>query len=261
MIYNINRQVIAACGGFTMESNNPLLDLYILGQSEKREPRICFLPTASGDNENYIRSFKLSFEDYPCRPFYLQLFNPKISDIEDYLLSMDIIYVGGGNTKSMLAIWREWGVDKILKTAYKKGIILAGVSAGAVCWFEECVTDSVPKKFTVMPCLGILPGSSCVHYNLHGERAQSYNYYLKRELIGGGFAVEDGTAIHFINESFHRAVSSRADAFAYKVQLNDVKEPTEQLIDTEFLGNQEIFNKHIVHIFNTTPDVSNDRNN
>ncbi len=137
------KQIIAlGGGGFSMEPENSLLDKYILQQSMKKNPKICFLATASGDSENYISRFYHFFEKQDCQPSHLSLFNPSTRNIESFLLDKDIIYVGGGNTKNLLVLWKEWGLDTILKKAWEQGIILAGISAGSICWFEEGVTDS-----------------------------------------------------------------------------------------------------------------------
>lgn len=125
------RQIIAlGGGGFSMEPENTLLDRYILNQSGKTSPKICFIPTASGDSENYISRFYQFFEKQECLPSHLSLFRPPTRDLERYLLERDIIYVGGGNTKNLLVLWKEWKIDVILKKAWEQGIVLAGISAG-----------------------------------------------------------------------------------------------------------------------------------
>src|SRR5712692_7684400 len=147
------KQIIAiGGGGFSMEPNNPLLDLYFLQQTRKANPKICFVPTASGDSEDYLFRFYAVFSQYECRPSHLAFFRKPtaatspLTDLEAYLLAQDAIYVGGGNTRSMLAVWREWGLDGILRKAWESGIVLGGISAGAICWFQEGLTDSVPGR-------------------------------------------------------------------------------------------------------------------
>ena len=129
-------------GGFSMEPDNPLLDRYILGLTGKTRPRICFLPTASGDADGLIVKFYTAFGAERCQPVHLALFRRTVSDIRSLLLSQDVIYVGGGNTINMLAIWRAHGVDEILAEAWREGVVLAGLSAGSLCWYESGVTDS-----------------------------------------------------------------------------------------------------------------------
>lgn len=122
-------------GGFSMEPDNPLLDLYILRQANCDRPRICFL-CPGGDETAYAYRFFVAFARHDCRPTHLSLFKPCTADIGAMLLEQDVIYVGGGNTRSMLALWREWSLDRHLRAAWERGAVLAGVSAGAICWFE-----------------------------------------------------------------------------------------------------------------------------
>ena len=151
------RQIIAmGGGGFSMEPDNLLLDQYILSQAHTDVPKICFIPTASGDADNYIERFYEAFEKLVCKPSHLSMFSLNFIDLKAYVLQQDILYVGGGNTRNMLSLWQEWGLDTILKGAYKKGIILAGISAGSICWFEEGVTDSMNNKLSKIDCLGFL---------------------------------------------------------------------------------------------------------
>lgn len=134
------KQIIAlGGGGFSMEPENPLLDSYILKQSKEINPKICFIPTASGDADNYIARFYDFFKTQNCRPTHLSLFNPPTRDLEEFILEKDIIYVGGGNTKNLLVLWREWGLDKILKKAWEKGIVLAGISAGVFAGLKRAL--------------------------------------------------------------------------------------------------------------------------
>jgi len=245
----MSKQIIGlGGGGFTMEVKNPLLDLYILAAANKPNPKVCFLPTASGDNEHYIDFFEEVFGRYPCVPTHLNIFSPRVSDMEDLLLSQDIIYVGGGNTKSMLAVWREWGVDKILRKAYEQGILLAGVSAGMVCWFEECITDSIPHKFTTLPCLGFLQGSACPHYDGQKGRPEAYHRLVEENQISDGYAVDDCVGLHFIDDKLVRTVSSQPNVAAYYIH-RDVGERgaiSEDIVKPEFLGSEENLKKYII---------------
>ncbi|CAH0344741.1 peptidase E [Bacillus sp. CECT 9360] len=230
------RQIIAlGGGGFSMEPDNPLMDTYILDQAKKPSPKICFIPTASGDSEDYIARFYDFFEKMDCEPSHLSLFRPPTRNIEDYIMEKDIIYVGGGNTKNLLAVWKEWGLDLILKKAYERGIILAGISAGSLCWFEEGVTDSYGDGLSSITCLGFLQGSNCPHYDGESERRPSYHRLILSEEIKGGIAADDGVALHFIEGGFKRAVSSRQDAKAFRVMK--VKDKlVEEVIETHYLG-------------------------
>jgi peptidase E len=221
------KQIIAmGGGGFSMEPGNPAMDRYIRDQSGKAHPKVCFLPTAGGESPEYIIRFYEAFTALECHPSHLSLFSLPTADLASFLLEKDIIYVGGGNTKSMLALWREWRLDEILRQAWEAGVVLAGLSAGAICWFEQGVTDSVPGQFGPLDCLGYLEGSCCPHYDAETERRPAYHRLLRTGAIEPGYALDDGAALHFIGESLHRVVTSRpeAQAHAVKVVAGDIRE-------------------------------------
>jgi dipeptidase E len=226
------RQVIAlGGGGFSMEPENPLLDRYILQQCKKETPKICFIGTASGDAEGYIERFYNFYRMENCEPTHLSLFKPHSRDIKQFIISQDIIYVGGGNTKNLIVLWREWGLDVAIRQAYEKGTILAGLSAGSLCWFEEGMTDSYGSGYEPISCLGILRGSHCPHYDGGDERGSTYQKFIQEGKIGSGFAADDGVALHFIDEELHRVVSSRPDAQGYRVDKEK-----ETRLSTIYLG-------------------------
>lgn len=230
------RQIIAlGGGGFSMEPENPLLDLYILEQSKKQNPKVCFVPTASGDSDDYISRFYKSFNGHKCTPSHLSLFAPPSSDLEDYVLDKDIIYVGGGNTKNLLALWKEWGLDGILKRAWQQGRIMAGISAGSICWFEAGVSDSFGGELKPLNSLGFLKGSNCPHYDGEAERRPVFQRLVSSQILPGGYAADDGAALHFINEELYQAVSSRPEAKGYRVQLNEGA-LQEEALQTHYLG-------------------------
>ncbi|NIU60173.1 MAG: type 1 glutamine amidotransferase-like domain-containing protein [Phycisphaerae bacterium] len=224
----VQRQIIAlGGGGFSMEPENPALDLYILEQARTPRPAVCFLSTASGDADRYIVNFYTAFSQFDCHPSHLGLFQ-RTPDLRSFLLAQDVIYVGGGNTKSMLAVWREWGLPEVLQEAWEAGIVLAGLSAGAICWFEQGITDSVAGKLTVLNCLGFLSGSCCPHYDGESERRPAFHEFLLRGEISPGYALDDGAAVHFRGETLYNVVASRAEARAYRLQAVEgsvVEEP------------------------------------
>ncbi|MGD6942376.1 Type 1 glutamine amidotransferase-like domain-containing protein [Cytobacillus gottheilii] len=227
------KQIIAlGGGGFSMEPDNPLLDSYILNQSNKSKPKICFVPTASGDSDSYTSRFYQFFEQMNCEPSHLSLFKPPTRDLAGFLLEKDIIYVGGGNTKNLLALWKEWGLDLVMKEAWEQGIILAGISAGSICWFEEGVTDSYGDGLEPLTCLGFLQGSNCPHYDGEAERRPSYHQLISAAKIKPGVAADDGVALHYIGQELTKIVSSRASAKAYTVDFSS----KETELQTEFLG-------------------------
>ncbi|AFC30630.1 peptidase E [Paenibacillus mucilaginosus 3016] len=229
------RQIIAlGGGGFSMEPDNPLLDHYVLKQSKKSCPTVCFLPTASGDSESYIARFYASFHKYNCAASHLSLFKPPTRDLEDFILTKDIVYVGGGNTKNLLALWKDWGLHIVLRKAWDQGVVLAGISAGSICWFEEGVTDSYGDGLEPIKCLGFLEGSNCPHYDGEIERKPAFHQLIQSEKLCSGIAVDDGAGVHFIGQHIHKIVSSRAASKAYRVFKKDTVR--EQVLETCYLG-------------------------
>lgn len=211
-------QIIAmGGGGFSMEPDNLALDRYILAQAGGSNPAVCFLPTASGDADGYVVKFYASFTGLDCRPCHLSLFGRAPADIGAFLLEQDVIYVGGGNTRSMLAVWREWGVDLALRAAWEQGVVLAGLSAGAICWFEQGVTDSVAGKLGPLAGLGLLEGSCCPHYDGEAERRPAYQRMVAEGQILPGYGLDDGAALHFVGTELQAVVASRPRARAYRV--------------------------------------------
>ncbi|MDY0941253.1 peptidase E [Priestia megaterium] len=233
------RQIIAmGGGGFSMEPDNPLLDQYILSQAHTDMPKICFIPTTSGDADNYIERFYEAFEKLICKPSHLSLFSQSFMDLKAYVLQHDILYVGGGNKRSMLLLWKEWGLDTILKEAYEKGISLAGISAGSICWFEEGITDSMNDTLSKIDGLGFLTGSNCPHYDGESDRRLCYHELIKSGKMAGGYAVDDGVALHFKDEELSASVSSRPTAKAYAVNRKTNK-VIERELPVTYLGDRK----------------------
>jgi dipeptidase E len=205
-------------GGFSMEPRNPLLDDYVVGLSRRDRPRVCFLPTASGDADHYIVRFYRSFCARGCDNSHVSLFrrDEGASDIHEHLMTRDIVYVGGGSVTSLLGTWRAHGLDVTLRRAWEAGVILCGLSAGSLCWFEQGVT-AFHGEPRAIEGLGLLPASNCVHFGSEPAREQAY----RRLLEGGmcpGYAAEDGAALHFAGRRLARVVSSRPGASAYRMR-------------------------------------------
>lgn len=212
------RQIIAMGGGsFTAEPENPALELYVLAQARRSNPRVCFVGTATGDAPAYIAKFYAAYSKLRCRPTHLALFE-RTPDLRRLLLAQDVIYVGGGNTKSMLGVWREWHILPILRQAWNAGTVLAGVSAGAICWFEKGVTDSWAGHLAPLPCLGWLPNACCPHYDGEKERRPSVHEFVVRGLVPETLALDDGAAAHFVGRKLARIVASRESAGAYRAR-------------------------------------------
>lgn len=201
-----------------MEPDNPALDRYILQQSGAAWPNVCFIGTASGDSDRYLAGFYAAYSRLEARPSHLPLFS-RTPELRSLLLDQQVIFVGGGNTKSMLAVWREWGLPEILQEAWQQGVLLAGVSAGAICWFEQGLTDSFAGSLRVLDGLGFLPGSFVPHYDSDQERRPAVHAALLRGEIQPALAVDDGAAVHFKGQAIYKVVTSRSQAGAYKVTV------------------------------------------
>ena len=203
-------------GGFMMEPESPLDD-HLLSLSPERRPRVCFLPTPAGDRDPVIAAFFEAFAARKCEPSCLRLWGTPERPA-DRLADQDVIYVSGGNTANALALWRLHGVDRALRAAWERGAVLGGVSAGANCWFEACVTDSFgPDLGPLVDGLSLLAGSFCPHYDGEERRRPVYT-----ELVADGFppgyAADDGAALHFVGTELREVVASRDGARAYRVE-------------------------------------------
>lgn len=211
------------------------LDRYVVTQTDIDHPKVCFLPQAAGENALSIVRFYEVFMRLGCEPSHLSLFSPHTADIESFLMDQHAIYVGGGNTKSMLALWREWGLDRILRVAADKGTVLAGVSAGAICWFEQPFSDSIPGKFIRLNGLGYLTGSCSPHYDGEPGRRPVFQRMIASGELAPGYAFDDGAAGHFVDGQLKRVVSSRAGAKGYRVERRG-DESVETMLPTDYLG-------------------------
>jgi dipeptidase E len=218
-------------GGFTMEPDNPALDEYVLTLTPAREPRICLLPTAGGDSADQIRRFEAAFRDQLCEPSHVSLFRLGTQPVplHEHLLAQDVIYVGGGSMVNLLALWLAHGVDAILREAWQAGIVLAGLSAGSMCWFEWGVTKSGGRPAPTRG-LGFLPGSNSVHYDGEPERRPAYLAAVGRGDVPAGWGVDDGAGLLFRGKRLAEVVASRPGARAFRVHSVEgevVEEPIE----------------------------------
>jgi len=204
-----------------MEAGNSLLDDFVLGLTGVERPKVCFLPSASGDADHYVVRFYRAFSTVRCEPSHVSLFRRDKgaglgADLASHLLAQDLIYVGGGSVVSLLGVWRAHGLDDVLRRCWERGIVLCGLSAGSLCWFGEAVTafHGPPQRVTG---LGLLPYSNCVHYDGEQERREAYHRFLAAGMAPG-YAASDGAALHFRGGSLARVVSSRPQAAAYWVE-------------------------------------------
>lgn len=202
-----------------MEPENLLLDEYVLSLARSPSPRVCFIPTASADSADYVVRFYRALTSLECRPTDLPLFDRKVDDLEAFVREQDVIYVGGGNTANLLAVWRAQGLDGVLDRAWSEGTVLAGISAGMNCWFEQSVTDSFGQTLAPLSDgLGLLPGSACPHYDGEEQRRPAYRRFVERGELRAGWAADDGAALVFSGTTLTEVVSSRPDAAGYRVE-------------------------------------------
>ena len=226
------KQIIAiGGGGFGRNPNQRIIEKYIIDQSSESRPNVLFIPTASAEDKSYTVNFYSCFNGLDCNPSHLNLFQ-RTPRIEGLINKADIIYVGGGNTKSMLAVWKEWKLDKLLFKAYNEGTVLAGVSAGAICWFDTGITDSWASNLNYIDCLGILPGSCCPHYDSEKDRRPSVHKFIENEKIKSVYAIEDGAAIHFKDDAPYKNISFFKDSKVFFVdkQNSIVQENPQKMV-------------------------------
>ncbi len=215
------KHIVAIGGAGLSVDDGYRLERYAVGLTNVQRPRICYIGTASFDREEGTQRFYDMANALGCEPSHLALLPPNTADPASILLHQDIIYVGGGNTKNMLALWREWGIDHLVRAAWERGTVLAGVSAGSICWFEEGSTDSIPGPLTALRCLGLLAGSNCPHYHGEAERVPMYTRYVGAGFMKPGYAADDGIGLHFVGTELAHIVSCRPDARAYRVERGD----------------------------------------
>ena len=222
----MDRQIIAiGGGGFGRHPGVGIIEKYILQQSDKEKPNICFIPTATGDSDSYKVSYYATLNKLNCNPTHLDFFK-RTPNLEELIKNQDIIFVGGGNTKSMLSVWKEWGLDTILKKAYLEGTIMSGVSAGAICWFEKGVTDSWADKLNIIECLNFTKGNCCPHYDEESERKPSLSQFINEDLLRDCYAIDGGCALHVKNDELYKAISFMGDknSFLVKKENGEIKE-------------------------------------
>jgi dipeptidase E len=217
----MKKQIIAiGGGGFGRNPKNLDIESYVIDNARVSRPKICFIPTATGEDKSYIVNFYKAFSKLHCIPSHLEFF-ARTPDLRNLILDQDIVFVGGGNTKSMLAVWNEWGLPNLLKQAYINGAVLAGVSAGAICWFNRGVTDSWANSLKIMDCLGFVDGNCCPHYDEEEERRPAVNKFLKNGKLEQCYAIEGGCAIHCVDDEIQNAVSFAPNKKAFFITTHN----------------------------------------
>ena len=228
-------------GGFSMEPDNPLLDDFVLSLARRQPARVCFVPTASADSHSYLVKFYRAFSARAVATD-LTLFESSslprrpglTADLAGYVAEQDVIYVGGGNTANLLAVWRAHGLDRIFREAWTRGTVMAGVSAGMLCWLSGGVTDSFGGMGVLRDGLGLVEVSGCPHYDGEVGRRPAFHQAV-RDGLPAGYAADDGAALHFVGTALAEVVSSRPAARAYRVAIEGGV-VVESVVPTRYLG-------------------------
>jgi peptidase E len=233
------RHIIAIGGGMLWPDDRVPVHLdYALRLTGRGEPRLCVLNTAVGDDPRWTLAMYDRFAGRPARLSHLNLFPmPNVRDPEDLLLSQDVIFVGGGSVANMLAVWRVHGLDVIMRKAWQAGVVLAGSSAGGICWFEGGTTDSFGRELRAFADgLGLLHGSYCPHYNSEPGRRPLYHRLIADGTLPGGIACDDGAAAHFTDDTLTELIADRAASRGYRVRGSSGAGVTETPLETRYLG-------------------------
>jgi len=234
---------IVAIGGGSFQGDprtgaqvSPLVR-YALELTGAQRPRVCFITTAVGDGAQYIAQMYAAFTSAGTRPSALTLFQmPNVADIAEHLLAQDLIYVTGGNTANLLALWRLHGVDEALRAAWRAGVVLTGQSAGSLCWHTGGTTDSFGPRLRTLPDgLGLLPYSHCPHYDAEEQRRPLYHRLVSDGALDAGYAVDEGAALHYQGTEPVRSVAVGSTAACYRVEPGENGEAVEKRMDTDLL--------------------------
>ena len=246
------RVIVAIGGGEIRTRGTAPIDRETIRLSNKKNPKLLFIPTASADSERYWKHVQEYFGEFlKCRTDVLFLIKkrPSKEQIRRKILSADIIYVGGGNTLQMMRLWRRLGVDKLLKSAYANGTVLSGISAGSICWFDSGHSDSMsfysPRKWKYINVrgLGLIKGIHCPHYNskTRGIPRRKHFRDMIRKTGGLGIAVENNCAVEFIDGRFYKVISSKNCSRAYRVYKSGGEVVAEQIPQQKQLALIESF--------------------
>lgn len=219
-------------GGYDLKTIN-----YLISLTGKENPKICFLPTPVGDSEAYINKWFEIAKEMPFQPFVQKVFitsTEQKTSFEEALLQMDAILVTGGNTLNAIALWKAHGIDNVLRKAWEKGIVLSGPSAGAICWFEEGLSDSRPEEYSAVKGLGFLKGSNCPHYHTEAKRRPLYLKMIEEGKLLLGYACDETAGLYFEGIHLKRIITQNKEDKAYKVGLLNGK-VVETALETELI--------------------------
>jgi peptidase E len=225
-------------GGFSMEWGNTLLDDHVLALTGVDRPRVCFLPTASGDADHYVVRFYRAFPASRCEPSHISLFRREtgVGDPLAHLLAQDLVYVGGGSLVSLMGTWRAHGLDQALREAWRRGVVMCGGSAGSLCWFRRAVSAFHEGPARVLDGLGLLPWSNAVHYADEAGRRAAFHEAVSCGEAPPGYGVGDGAALVFTGTELCEVVSSRPAALAVHVRPDGGGGVVERQLSVRYLG-------------------------
>lgn len=219
-IVPLEKRNIVAMGGGSVKLSKPAIDyLFKIAKKGAKRLKVLAVATPTGDADSSLIMYYKTLSKYNCTVEHLPFFERTPPDLDKLVMEQDIIFVGGGNTKSMLAVWREYGFDKLLVKAWKHGIVLAGSSAGGICWFDQCLTDSFDESYTGLDCLGILKGSCAPHYDGEEGRQETFHNLIKGKKLVSGIAIDECVGVHFKGRKIHKIVSGDKKKTAYNVKL------------------------------------------
>jgi dipeptidase E len=224
-------------GGFSTDWGNTLLDDYVLALTGCERPRVCFLPTASGDADHYVVRFYRAFASSRCEPSHISLFRREtgVGDPLAHLLAQDLVYVGGGSLVSLLGTWRAHGIDCALRQAWQAGVVMCGGSAGSLCWFSHAVSGFHEGPARRIEALGFLPWSNAVHYEDEPGRRDAFREAVA-DGMPAGYGAGDAAALHFVGTELERVVSARPRARAFHVSADASGGARERKLPVRYLG-------------------------
>ncbi|WP_375382492.1 Type 1 glutamine amidotransferase-like domain-containing protein [uncultured Sphingomonas sp.] len=211
--------IFATGGGFFPQAWEPsCFPEYLLALTRATNPKVCWLGPASGESAAGFESFARGMEEHPCQVRHFNIYQPATLDFVDYMMGMDIVFVGGGSTKNMMALWREWGFDKALHAAWQAGVVMSGGSAGLICWFQSGLTDSFPKVLAPVRALGFLPGSTNPHYHIRPDRVTRYQQFIADgSLDSPGLALDQDVGALYHGTDLVELVSAKKEAGAWRL--------------------------------------------
>ena len=223
-------------GGLRRDPGDTAMRQYLLDLSGRSRPKVCFVGTASGDDDAYAAQVAAAFDGMACDVTALTVLTPMTAPPDKVLAEQDVIYVGGGNAFYMLVLWRSYGLDRHLRQAWERGAVVCGVSAGSMCWFQQGIRAVSDSEFQPLsPFLGLLPGSSCPHYNSQPARRQAYLQMVADGRLADGYAIGDGSALHFTGTTLAETITFRPGSAAYRVERQNGQAIEERLVSRALL--------------------------